>query len=226
MFAIMKKELKNYFLSPIGYIYVGVFLLTCSIFFYLEIFTYMSTDFASIFGYSMIVLTFIVPLLTMRMFSEERKNGTEQLLLTSPKSITQIVLGKFFAATIVAVGTILSTLFFYAILMFFGKPHFQSSLIAIIGYSLLSIAYVSFGMFASSLTENQIISAIISAGFFILLWLLPDMFYPLSRFSLIYATTSFLNGMVSISDTILLVSFTILFVILTIIVLQKRKLVK
>ena len=101
MWAIVKKEFQSYFLSPIGYIYIGIFLLMCSIFFYLDIFAYMSTDFTYMFGSASTVLTFIVPLITMRMFSEERKNGTEQLLLTSPRSVTSIVLGKFIAAALV-----------------------------------------------------------------------------------------------------------------------------
>ena len=103
MWAIIKKEFKSYFLSPVGYIYIGVFLLMCSIFFYLDVFAYLSTDFPYMFGSAATILTFIVPLLTMRMFSEERKNGTEQLLLTSPRSVTSIVLGKFIAAALVVV---------------------------------------------------------------------------------------------------------------------------
>ena len=78
MWAIVKKEFKSYFLSPIGYIYIGVFLLTCSIFFYLDIFVKLSTDFPYMFRSAVTILTFIVPLITMRMFSEERKNGTEE----------------------------------------------------------------------------------------------------------------------------------------------------
>ena len=101
MWAIAKKEFKQYFLSPIGYIYIGIFLLTCSLFFYLDLFNYQSAEFASMFGSVATILTFIVPMITMRMFAEERKNGTEQLLLTSPRSVTQIVLGKFIAAAFV-----------------------------------------------------------------------------------------------------------------------------
>ncbi len=227
MLAIIKKELKNYFLSPIGYIYIGIFLLTCSLFFYLDVFAYMRSDFASIFGSSVTVLTFIVPVLTMRMFAEERKNGTEQILLTSPKSITQIVLGKFIAAVIVVIISALLTLMHYAILEYFGEPHLSTSLLAILGFTLLSIAYVSFGMFASSLTENQIISAVISIGFFLLLWFLPNMVPAADSFSLMYAFyNSFMNGTIALANVVLLVSFTVMFILFTIIVLQKRKLVK
>ena len=227
MFAIIKKELKNYFLSPIGYIYIGIFLITCSLFFYLDIFAYMQVNFENMFGSSVTVLTFIVPVLTMRMFAEERKNGTEQILLTSPKSITQIVIGKFLAAVIVVVISALLTLMHYAILACFGEPHLSTSLVAILGFTLLSIAYVSFGMFASSITENQIVAAVISIGFFLLSWFLPNMISAASSYSLMYAFyNSFMNGTIALKDVVLLGSFSIMFVLFTIIVLQKRKLVK
>ena len=189
MWAIVKKEFKSYFLSPIGYIYIGVFLLTCSIFFYLDIFVKLSTDFPYMFRSAVTILTFIVPLITMRMFSEERKNGTEQLLLTSPRSITQVVLGKFIAAALVVLVSVLLTLIYFGILSYFGEPQLSKSLIAILGFALLSIAYVSFGMFASSLTENQVVSAVITIAVFVLLWFLPSfssIFIDFSFISIIY----------------------------------------
>lgn len=227
MWAIIKKEFKSYFLSPIGYIYIGIFLLMCSIFFYLDIFTYMSTDFAYMFGSVSTVLTFIVPLITMRMFSEERKNGTEQLLLTSPRRITSIVLGKFIAAALVVLISVLATLIYFGILCYFGNPQIGKALIAILGFALLALAYVSFGMFASSLTENQIIAAVISIAFFMLSWFLPGFSSIFTNFSLMDAFyMSFINGTISIQNLVLLVSFTILFIIFTIMVLQRRKSVK
>lgn len=227
MWAIAKKEFKQYFLSPIGYVYIGIFLLTCSLFFYLDIFSYQSTQFARMFGSASTVLTFIIPILTMRMFAEERKNGTEVLLLTSPRSVTQIVLGKFIAGALVVLVSTLATFIYYFILQFFGAPQFASSLIAIIGFSLLALAYVSFGMFASSLTENQVIAAIISIGFFLLSWFLPNMFTSLGDYSLMYAFyDSFYAGTIGISNLVLLLSFTAMFIIFTIMVVQRRKNVK
>lgn len=227
MWAIIKKEFKSYFLSPIGYIYIGVFLLLCSVFFYLDIFAYMSTDFKYIFASVSTVLTFIVPLLTMRMFSEERRNGTEQLLLTSPRSVTSIVIGKFIAATLVALVSILLTLIYYIILCCFGEPQLGKSLIAILGFSLLAMAYISFGMFASSLTENQIVSAVIAIGFFLLLWFLPNFSTVFADFSLMQAFYgSFMNGTISLQNILLLVSFTAMFVIFTVMIVQRRKSVK
>lgn len=227
MWAIIKKEFKSYFLSPIGYIYIGVFLLTCSIFFYLDVFAYLSTDFPYMFGSAATILTFIVPLITMRMFSEERKNGTEQLLLTSSRSITQIVLGKFIAAALVVLVSVLLTLIYFGILCYFGEPQLGKSLVAILGFALLAIAYVSFGMFASSLTENQVVSAVITIAVFILLWFLPSFSSAFVDFSLMEAFyESFYLGTISIKNLVLLVSFSALFVVFTIMVLQRRKSVK
>ena len=227
MWAIVKKEFKSYFLSPIGYIYIGVFLLTCSIFFYLDIFVNLSTDFPYMFRSAVTILTFIVPLITMRMFSEERKNGTEQLLLTSPRSITQVVLGKFIAAALVVLVSVLLTLIYFGILRYFGETQLGKSLIAILGFALLSIAYVSFGMFASSLTENQVVSAVITIAVFVLLWFLPSFSSIFIDFSLMEAFfESFYLGTISIKNLVLLVSFTAIFVVFTIMVLQRRKSVK
>lgn len=227
MWAIAKKEFKSYFLSPIGYIYIGVFLLTASVFFYLDIFAYHSVEFGNIFGSASTVLTFIIPLLTMRMFAEERKNGTEQLLLTSPKSVTQIVLGKFISVVMVTLISTLSTLMYYVIICQFGTPHIQTAIVAILGFELLSIAYASFGMFASSLSENQIVAAVISIGFFLLLWFLPNIVTGMSNFSLMNSFySSFMSGTISVQDTTLLLSFTVMFVIFTIMTIQRRKNVK
>lgn len=227
MWAIIKKEFKSYFLSPIGYIYIGVFLLTCSIFFYLDIFVNLSIDFPYMFGSAVTILTFIVPLITMRMFSEERKNGTEQLLLTSPRSITQIVLGKFIAATLVVMVSVLLTLMYFGILCYFGEPQLGKSLVSILGFALLAIAYVSFGMFASSLTENQVVSAVISIAVFILLWFLPGFSSVFIDFSLMEAFfESFYLGTISIKNLVLLLSFSAIFVVFTIMVLQRRKSIK
>ena len=117
MWAIAKKELKTYFLSPIGYIFIGIFLLMCSIFFYLDVIQYGSTNFEYMFYSAATVLTFIIPILTMRMFAEERKTGTEQLLFTSPRSITSIVCGKLLGAAMIILITEAFTAIYYIVLL-------------------------------------------------------------------------------------------------------------
>lgn len=226
MLAIIKKELKSYLLSPIGYVFIGLFLLIFSIFFYIIIFSYQSVNFEYLFYNGATILTFITPVLTMRMFSEERKNGTEQLLLTSPRSLTSIVLGKFFSAGIIIIITELFTLIYFGILKYFGNPSLLVSLNTLFGFFLLSMAYISFGMFASSITENQIVASVITIGAFLGMWFLPYMNNAFSIFSLIDKFEKYPNGIISIPEIVTFVSFSTLFVLLTIIVLQRRKSVK
>lgn len=226
MLAVIKKELKSYLLSPTGYVFIGIFLLLFSVFFYISIFAYQSVNFEYLFYNGATILTFVAPVLTMGMFAAERKNGTEQLILTSPRSITSIVFGKLLAAGMIMAVTEVLTLIYFGILKYFGNPSLKVALTTLLGFFLLSMAYLSFGMFASSITESQIVAYFITTGVFLLMWFLPNIYNPLEMFSLITMFEKFPEGMISIKEVITFVSFTILFVILTIIVLQRRKSVK
>ena len=226
MWPIIKKELKNYFLSPIAYIFIGLFLLMSSIFFYIDVFNYQSVNFEYIFYSGATILTFIVPILTMRTFAEERKNGTEQLLLTAPISITKIVLGKFFAATLIIVITEICTFMYYIILSIFGNPQIITALVTLLGFLLLGMSYISFGILASSITENQIIAGIVTTGFFILSWFLPQFDTMFTNVSLINLFSKFPEGQIDIADTITFITFTVMCLLLTIIFIQRRKMVK
>ena len=226
MWAITKKEIKSYFYSPVGYVFIGLFLIMFSIFFYTDVFNYQSTNFEYIFYSGATILTFIVPILTMRTIAEERKTGTEQLLLTSPLSITKVVLGKFLAATLIIIITLLCTFMYFIILSFFGKPHITTALITMFGFLLLAISYISFGILASSITENQIIAGVITIGFFILSWFLPQFNTIFTNFSLINMFSKFPEGQIDIADTVTFITFTIMCLILTIIFMQRRKSVR
>ena len=207
MLAVIKKELKTYFYSPVGYVFIGLFLLMFSIFFYVDVFKYQSTNFEYIFYSGATILTFIVPVLTMRSIAEERKNGTEQLLLTSPLSITKLVLGKFIAATLIVLITEICTFLYFGILCFFGKPHITTALVTLLGFLLLAMSYISFGIFASSITENQIIAGVITIGFFILTWFLPQFSSIFTNFSLINMFSKFPEGQIDIADTVMYITF-------------------
>ena len=209
MFAVYKKELKNYLLTPIGYVFIGLFLFMFSIFFYLTIFNSSIINFEQLFYNGSNILLFITPILTMRMFSEERKNGTEQLLLTSPTSITKVVLGKFFAAGTIILITEIFTFIYYIILSFFGRPNLLVAVVTMAGFLLLGLSYISFGMFASSLTENQIIASVISIGFFIVMLFLPYFVPYFGFFSLSTNFDKFPNGIVSIKEIFTFVTFSI-----------------
>ena len=225
MFAVMKKEFKSYFLSPIGYIFIGIFLFIFSIFFN-DIFNYGMTNFEYLFGNGATIITFFIPVLTMRMFSEERKSGTEQLLLTSPRSVTSIVLGKFLAAAGIMLVTELITLGYLAILSYFADPSILIAVTTLLGFFLLSLAYISFGMFASSITENQIIAYILSIVTFMAMWFLAGANTFTQIFALIDKFNYFPSGLINITSIITYISFSILFIVLTIVMLQRRKSIK
>lgn len=226
MFAVIKKEFKSYFYSPVGYVFIGLFLIMFSIFFYVDVFQYQRTNFEYIFYSGATILTFIVPILTMRAIAEERKTGTEQLLLTSPLSITKVVLGKFIAATLIVAITEICTFLYFGILCYFGTPHITTELVTLLGFLLLAMSYISFGILASSITENQIIAGVITIGFFILTWFLPQFSSIFTNFSLINMFSKFPTGQIDIADTVTFVTFTISCILLTIIVMQRRKSVR
>ena len=226
MFAVLKKELKSYLLSPIGYIFIGLFLLMFSILFYNSIFKSGVAYFEYAFYDASTIMTFLIPILTMRMFSEERKSGTEQLLLTSPRSLASVVLGKFVAAMVIVLITILGTFLHFLILRHFASPDIRVALCTMLGFFLLCAAYVSFGMFASSITENQIVASVVTIGVFILMWFLPGVSQKFYNFSLMYMFDHFPEGVIALNEVVRFVSFSVLFILLTIIVLQRRKSVK
>lgn len=226
MLAVIKKELKTYFFSPVGYVFIGLFLIMFSIFFYVDVFQYQSTNFEYIFYSGATILTFITPILTMRTIAEERKTGTEQILLTSPLSITKVVLGKFIAATIIVVITEVCTFLYFGILCYFGTPHITTALVTLLGFLLLAMSYISFGILASSITENQIIAGVITIGFFILTWFLPQFSSIFTNFSLINMFSKFPTGQIDIADTVTFITFTFTCILLTIIVMQRRKSVR
>lgn len=226
MFAVIKKEFKSYFYSPVGYVFIGLFLIMFSIFFYVDVFQYQRTNFEYIFYSGATILTFIVPILTMRAIAEERKTGTEQLLLTSPLSITKVVLGKFIAATLIVAITEICTFLYFGILCYFGTPHITTALVTLLGFLLLAMSYISFGILASSITENQIIAGVITIGFFILTWFLPQFSSIFTNFSLINMFSKFPQGQIDIADTVTFISFTVACILLTAIVMQRRKSVR
>lgn len=226
MWAVIKKEFKSYFYSPVGYVFIGLFLIMFSIFFYVDVFNYQSTNFEYIFYSGATILTFIVPILTMRTIAEERKSGTEQLLLTSPLNITKVILGKFIAATLVVVITAICTGMYFIILSFFGKPHITTALVTLLGFLLLAMSYISFGILASSITENQIIAGVITIGFFILTWFLPQFSKIFTNFSLINMFAKFPTGQIDIADTVTFITFSVMCLLLTIIFMQRRKSVR
>lgn len=227
MWAIYKKELKSYFLSPIGYIAIGLFLIMFSLFFYLTTISVGAYDMGNLyFNTARYGLLLIIPIITMRMFAEERKNGTEQLLLTSPRSITGIVLGKFFAAVTLIVITLVFSLLYFVILCFFKAPNLVPTLVCALGFLLVAMAAISLGMFISSLTENQVIAAIVTMVLLVVPWFLPNISDAFSIIDLMSSYQKFPAGLISVAEVTNLLAFAIMFILFTIIIMQRRKSIK
>lgn len=227
MWAIYRKELKSYFLSPIGYIVIGIFLFVFSVFFYLTTVATGSVDLGALYYYAALYgLMIIVPILTMRMFAEERKTGTEQLILTSPVSMTGVVMGKLLAAITVVCITLVISLGYFLIVNYFGSPNIAVVLVSILGYILISAAALSIGMFASSITENQIIAGVITIAFLIMSLFMQDLNSVFLNLAIMNFYQDFPSGVISLSEIVGLVSFTGMFTAFTIIIMQRRKLVK
>ena len=226
MFAILKKEFKTYFVTPVGYIFITIFLLMLGYTFYAYTFLNGSTKLEYVIYDSSVILTFLTPILTMRMFAEERKTGTDLLLNTSPKSIVSTVLGKFFAATLVIVITLCFFIVYYLILKHFGTVSLVEPLVGIFGFLLLAMCYIAFGMFVSSLTSSLVLAAIVPMAFNFALMFLYTGFKLLPLLSLVSMFQKFPQGIIAMKELVGFLSFMFLFIVLTILVLQRRKSVK
>ena len=177
MLAVFKRELKAYFLTPIGYLYMGLFLLLTGIFFFFDNILSARSHYSGFLGGLILIFLFAVPLLTMRLFSEEKKQKTDQLLLTSPVSITGIVCGKFLAALAVYCGTLLVTVSYPVLISVYGDLQIWETVGSYIGFIFLGACYISIGLFLSAVTENQFTAAFLTFFTLMLIWILD----PISR---------------------------------------------
>jgi len=230
MAAIFWKEVKSYFYSPMAYILIGLFILLTSIFFYPYL-VYGSGDFNGVLSTMGFILLFITPVLTMRILAEDRKNGTEVLLITSPASITSIVVGKYLASCFVFMVMTVLTFVYPIIQLAFGAT-FTSQLIGgYIGFILLGATFISIGVFASSLTENQIIAVVISFVSLLIMWLADSLgsiiggtpSKILNWFSLMNRYEDFNRGILGLSPVVYYLSFIVVFLFLTIRVIERRR---
>lgn len=232
MFAIFKRELKAYFTSPLGYVFLAIFYAFSGLFFYIFSLSVGSTDISSVFLMMFIVLMVFVPLLTMRLLSEDKKQKTDQLILTAPVSLLSIVMGKFLAAyAIFAIGVAVMPVYGF-VMSTFATVSWLPIWGNTVGLLLLGGIFVSIGLFISSLTENQMIAAI--GGFFINLMILlmntlksalPNGFLQdvLSSISVYSRYSEITNGIFSLSSLIFFVSVIFIFLFLTVRVLEKLR---
>ena len=157
IFALTKKELHRFFSSPIAYIILIVMLSLFNVFFFLIIDQNREVSLRDVFQLMEFMLVFFIPLLTMRLFSEEKSNGTMEFLLTAPLTLTMIVLGKYFSMLIFFTLLIGLTGTYYLIVEYFGDPDPSSMLSGYLGIWLEGAFFIAVGLLASSWTSNQII---------------------------------------------------------------------
>ena len=162
--AIFKRDLTAYFKSPIGYVILAVFAIIFGVLFSTEIIFGGQSDIGSNLLFMQFMLIIIIPIITMRSFSEDRKSGTDVLLLTSPASVFEVVIGKFLASFTLLLIMTSSTLIHLMFTLGFDGTVDAKTLGAYIGFVFIGAAYLSIGLFASSLTENQLIAFITTFG--------------------------------------------------------------
>ena len=232
MTAIFKKELKSYFMSPIGYIFVGIFTFLASMFFSSGVLMYQQADISLVFSNVNEIYLFLAALLTMRLLSEEKNKRTDQLLLSAPVSVTEIVLGKYLAAMTVFGITMLISLIFPVIMFMYGQPALSEVISSYIGFILIWGAFISVGVFISSLTESQIIAGVFTFASLLVIYFISwfetnvqneivkriiNMFSLFSRYS------DFQNGILNIQNIIYYLSFIFVFLFLTVRVIDRKR---
>jgi ABC-2 type transport system permease protein len=175
MLAIYKKELRSYFTSMIGYVFIAFFLVIIGIYFYAYSLT--NNRFAD-FEYTLSSVSFIfillVPFLTMRLMAEENKQKTDQLLFTSPLTATSIVLGKFFAVFTIFMAAMAIVCLYPLIMTLYGDVPLALAYASILGFIVMGGAYLAMGLFISSLTESQVVAAVVSFIVFLLTGLMES----------------------------------------------------
>lgn len=235
VWAIAWKELRSYFLSPIAYVVLAGFLFIMGFMFwnmlaqfsrFVAIYSSMQQPgmmeqlnlndmvIAPLLGNMTVVFILIMPLLTMRLFAEERAAGTDELLLTSPISTLEIAFGKFFGASMF-VAVMLGLAFVYpAVLMYFGEPEIPQILTGYLALFLLGMSTIALGLFASTVTDSQIVAGVLAGGMMLMLLLInwpadavgPSMGAVLRYLSITEHTTDLMRGLVKVEDIVYFLS--------------------
>ncbi|MCI4445490.1 MAG: ABC transporter permease subunit [Candidatus Aminicenantes bacterium] len=250
IWSITKKELLSYFTSPIAYIIISIFILLSGFFFYSLVWWFNSQAmqmaqnpyyyqqvninqmvFAPLFHNLSVVLLLMLPLLSMRLFSEEKKMGTEELLFTSPLSVGQIILGKYLASLIVLFFMLFLSAIPTLFTFIYGNPEPLPYLLGYLGLFLLGAAFLGLGVFWSSITENQIVSAVLTFGTLLLFWVLSWAAYSarglwqdvLNYLSFFEHFDGMTKGILDTSDLVYYLSFAFFGLFLTYSVIQSRR---
>lgn len=174
---VFLKEFKSYFVSPIAYIVIAIFLLVTGWFFFSTFFFYNQASLRYFFSLLPLIFSLIIPAVTMRLFSEEMNIGSYEILMTMPVTASQVIVGKFLAAVGFVAVMLLPTLFYGITISFLGKMDFGPILGGYIGAIFLGAVFAAVGLFASSLTRNQIIAFIIGMAICFTLTLIDKMLF-------------------------------------------------
>jgi len=250
IWAICKKEVKTYFTSPIAYVLITVFLVLVGFFFYSLVWWFNNYSFQAardpaylqqlninqmvfspLFHNISIILLLTIPLLTMRLFAEEKKRQTDELLYTSPISVSQIIIGKYAASLFVLLLMLLLTGILSIFTFAYGNPEFVPILNGYLGLFLMGAAFIAVGIFFSSLTENQVVAAMLTFGALLLFWILnwaagsasgmwKDVLNYLSFFQHFDDLT---RGILDTTDIVYYASFSFFGLFLTHSVIQSRR---
>jgi ABC-2 type transport system permease protein len=232
--AIAHKELKSYFASPIAYIVIGFFSLLFGYFFYalLIFFERQSMQAAGLGGAqavnvneqmirpvflnASVILLFVLPMITMRTYSEEKRSGTIELLLTAPLTDFQIIMGKFLGAMALYAAMLAVTLIHMAVLFAFGNPEWVPIVTGYLGMLLMGGCFISIGLLISSLTKNQIVAGMITFAVFLMLWVInwvasfvtdPSMQGVLNYLSITDHLDDFTKGVIDTKHLVYYLSF-------------------
>ena len=232
VFAIAQKELKSYFASPIAYIIIGFFALVFGWFFFVSLSFFIPASLQMgmpgqgpmnvhtmairpLLQNISVVALFVLPLITMRIYAEEKRSGTIELLLTSPVTDTQIVLGKFLGAFALYALMLAVTLIHVAILFIYGNPEWKPIASGYLGLLLMGASFMSIGLLISSLTKNQIVAGMATFAVLLLLWTLgwmtdsagPTLQKVLGALSITNRFDDFSKGVISASHLVYYLSF-------------------
>jgi len=238
--TIAGKELRAYFASPIGYTVIGLFALIYGFFFYalLSFFNRQSAQMSMGMGSSMnmnqmliapllsnasVIVLFVLPMITMRTYAEEKRSGTIELLLTSPVTDIQIILGKFLGAMSLYAAVLAVTFVHTGLLFLYGNPEWKPVITGYLGLLLMGGCFLSVGLLISSLTRNQIVAGMVTFAVFLMLWVInwvgtfagPTMQSVLSHLSITDHFDDFAKGVIDTKHLVYYVSFIALGLFLT-----------
>ncbi|MFC1934125.1 ABC transporter permease [Chloroflexota bacterium] len=222
--AIALKEFKSYLASPMAYIVTGIFLILTGFFFSVSQFTYFETSINGFLQAGSLLLLLLSSVLSMRLLAEERKMGTLELLLTAPVRDSEVIAGKFLGSLGILTVMLALTLLYPILLISLGDPDIGPIATGYLGLFLLGCTSLAVGLFASSMTSNQIVAAVVAGGILFALWfagmaadLLPEAFGDVINYlSLSYHFPDFVRGVIDTRGIIYYLSITVLFLFLAI----------